>query len=240
MISVTGDEVVRQSAGQPPSPWWQVLRLVLVLGWVAWAALAWWTAPRESTAAQARADSAESRLTSYEWGDAWNTTGFTVALRSGLESTGGPGPILLWQTRDGRQHYAYVDNSATDRESQSIDAELQAAAPDGAPVIPFTAVRMALGIAGVVLVLWALVSAAEPVTGTRWFWFWLATGVPLGLGMLWWLARERPWSSRAPVRPNRLKWWAGLGLSVLAGFAISLVLGALRGVLGESVVPNSR
>lgn len=107
-------------------------------------------------------------------------------------------------------------------------------------MLPFPAVRMALGIAGAVLVLWALVSAAEPVTGTRWFWFWLATGVPLGLGMLWWLARERPWSSRAPVRPNRLKWWAGPGLSVLAGFAISLVLWALRGVLGESVVPNSR
>jgi hypothetical protein len=34
--------------------------------------------------------------------------------------------------------------------------------------------------------------------------------------------------------------WAGRGLCVRAGFAISLVLWALRSVLGESVVPNSR
>jgi hypothetical protein len=217
--TVTGDAVVREG-GRSKLSWWQVLRTVLVVGWVAWAGFTWWSAPRESSAEQVRADVAAQRLTYFEWGDRWTNNTYGSPLRVDLASTGGPGPILLWHTANGRQHYAVIGD-----DMRTLDGELQAYdSRRTATEFPATAVLGALSIAGGVLFLWALVSAPDPVTGTRWFWFWLVSGVPLGLGLLWWLARERPWSSRATVRENRLRWWAGLGIGFLASVAIDLAL----------------
>lgn len=238
MASVTDDAVV-QEVGRPLISWWQVLRVVLVLGWVAWASFSWWSAPRESTTAQVRADVAAQRVESFEWGERWSgQRGFQILnpLRSGLESGGDPGSILLWHTRDGRQHYAHVDSSD---EARALDAELTTADSG----FPATAVVAGLGIAGAALFLWALLSGPDPVTGTKWFWFWLVSGLPLGLGLLWWLARERPWSSRAAPRTGpagedrRLRWWVAFVTNILAGFAVSLLLLGLHSLLGDGVVP---
>jgi hypothetical protein len=161
--------------------------------------------------------------------------------------------MLLWHTADGRQHFTVTDAaragslSAEGPEASALDAQLQAYDTRGrAGGLEVSTIVAALAIAGGVLFLWALVSAPDPVTGTRWFWFWLVTAVPLGLGLLWWLARERPWSHRAeprsgpPGRDNRLRWWAGLGIAVLAGFTVSLTLIGLRHLLGEDLVPSAR
>ncbi|MFI7544933.1 hypothetical protein [Actinoplanes sp. NPDC049599] len=229
-------DAVVQQVGRPKISWWQVLRVVLVLGWVAWAALTWWMAPRESTAAQARADIAAQRLTYYEWGDGWQNDGGLVSpFPAGLEQWGGPGPMLLWHTTDGRRHFTTIDEPTaaatgvvgtllSGPEATALDQELQAYETRRPADPPTGAVQGGLLIAGSVLFLWALVSAAEPVTGTKWFWFWLVSGVPLGLGLLWWLARERPWSSRAAEREPRLRWWAGIGIGILAGLVVSLAL----------------
>jgi hypothetical protein len=247
---VTGDVVV----GRSKVSWWQVLRVALVVGWVAWAVLSWWATPRAGTLDEARADLTGGRVTSYEWGRSWSdTTGLFSPGGARLESAGTDGPIFLWNTGDGRQHYLtvtggvpaeVVDPAAQPRpvspEGESLAAALRTFDAGRSPEPwPVSSVIYGLSVAGVVLFLWALVSAsAPPVTGTRWFWFWLAGLAPFGLGLLWWLARERPWSSRAPVREKRLRWWAGLGFGILASLVVGVVLWGLHSLLGDAVVPR--
>lgn len=232
-----------------------MLRVALVLGWVAWAALSWWVAPREGTPEEARADLTGGRVTSYEWGRGWSdNAGLFSPGGVQLESADTDGPIFLWNTGDGRQHYTtvvggvpadVVDPAAAPRqispEGQSLAAALNTFHANNAPESwPVRSLIYGLSLAGVVLFLWALVSAsAPPVTGTKWFWFWLVGVTPLGLGLLWWLARERPWSPRAPVRETRMRWWAGIGLGIVATFALSLVLWGLHNLLGDAVVPST-
>ena len=234
--------------------WWQVLRVAFVLGWVAWAGVTWWATPRESSAEQVRADIAAGRVTYHEWGDGWQQDGGVVSpFPVGLESSGGVESVLLWHTSDGRQHHTTVDlpelyddttplpGSEADVLGRALTADESTRPADP----PLDLIRTGLFIAGSLLFLWALLSATDPVTGTRWFWFWLVAGVPLGLGLLWWLARERPWRPRTPPRhglpgrDNRLKWWAGIGVAILTGFGVSLALIGLRSVLGADLVPQT-
>ena len=228
-----------QQVGRPKTSWWQVLRVLVVLGWVAWAGLTWWMNPRESDAAHARSDIAAGRLSYYEWGNGWrNDGGLVRPFPAGLERSAGLGPMLLWYTTDGRRHYATIAEPAA--EAGALDQELNAYESRRPTDPPTGAVQTGLLIAGSVLFLWALVSAADPVTGTKWFWFWLVTGVPLGLGLLWWLARERPWSSRAPVREKRLNGWTGFGLGLLGALVVSLAVWGLHRLLGDGLVPVPR
>lgn len=162
---------------------------------------------------------------------------------------------------DGRQHYAAVDNggAGTDPqleenttfysgpEAEALNTELRAHQARGlAGELPVRAVLAGLFLAGTVLFLWALVSATDPVFGTKWFWFWLITGVPLGIGLPWWLYWERPWSARAKPRfgplgdDRRLRWWAGLGIGLLSGVLVSLIVWGLRTLLGGGLVPIPR
>jgi hypothetical protein len=104
----------------------------------------------------------------------------------------------------------------------------------------FIAIQGGLFIAGSVLFLWALVSATDPVIGTKWFWFWFVPAAPLGLGLLWWLARERPWSPRAPGREKRLTGWVGVGLGFLSGLAVSLLVWGLSSLFGDALLPIPR
>jgi hypothetical protein len=251
---VTGDGVVRE-VGRPRVSWWQVLRVALVLGWVAWAGVTWWATPREASAEQVRADLAAGRVTYHEWGDGWQQDGGLVSpLPAGLESSSGVDSLLLWHTSDGRQHYTALDvpNLADGEnvpqpgsEADVLNQALNAGDASRPADPPLDLIRTGLLIAGIALFLWALLSAPDPVTGTKWFWFWLVGGVPLGLGLLWWLARERPWRPQTPPRfgppgrDNRLKWWAGIGVAILTGFGVSLALIGLRSLFGDALVAQS-
>jgi hypothetical protein len=252
MTGVAGDAVVQGVGGRAGISWWQVLRVAFVLGWVAWAGVTWWSAPRESTAAQARADLAAGRLAHYEWGDGWQNDGGLVSpFPTGLQNGRGAGSMLLWHTTDGRRHYTTVEEAPSSNdppagpEAHALATELSANEARQPADPPVGALQAGLLIAGSLLFLWALLSAPDPVTGTKWFWFWLVSVVPLGFGLLWWLARERPWSRRAgprsgpPGRDNRLRWWAGIGIGILAGFGVSLVLLLLRIPLGDTLVPHA-
>jgi hypothetical protein len=48
---------------------------------------------------------------------------------------------------------------------------------------PASALQAGLLIAGSSQCLWALVSAPAPVTGIKWFWLWLVSGMPLGVSL---------------------------------------------------------
>lgn len=253
MIYVTGDGVVQETR-RPKISWWQVLRVVLAAGWVVSAGLAWWAAPREASAADARADLAGGHVRSYEWGDDWESDNspsnpFGVRLRT----SGGAGPIFLWRTGDGRTHYVVLDGGTTTEqppaaglgpeysgpEARALDVVVQADLDRITPADrPAQALLAGLGIAGVILILWALVSAPAGAIGTKWFWFWVITGMPFGLGLLWWLARERPWSSSARPRETPLRWYAGIGAAILGGLLAGVAVLGLRHLLGDAVIPD--
>jgi hypothetical protein len=82
----------------------------------------------------------------------------------------------------------------------------------------------------------AIIGGPAPVRGTRFYWFWVAL-LPYGLGVLFWLITERPWSSRpGPAKPtNGLTGFATLFLGSWALHALTV---GLRVLLGPSVIPG--
>lgn len=69
----------------------------------------------------------------------------------------------------------------------------------------------------------ALLVGPKPVRGTKWAWFWFAGLMPAGLGVLAWLAFERPWTTPTGVTRRRTG-WAGLGWGLLGATAASAVV----------------
>ncbi|RKN53129.1 hypothetical protein D7193_25455 [Micromonospora costi] len=235
-------------------------RLVLVVLWVAWAASSWWSAPRQASTAQASSDLSAGRMLSYRWADGWDSTG-QWGWTSGRapRSTGRAGPLFLWRTGDWRVHYTEFDDGSTTPvfpgsfdatrypgpEAAAFDHALQSASQQprwqGADALqPLRALPMLL-LLGILTV---LVFGPAPARGTRWFWFWVLTGVPLGLGVIWWLARERPWypAESPPPGPTgrdpRERWYVGLLIGIATSIVASLLLYGLRRVLGEGYVPQ--
>jgi hypothetical protein len=236
-------------------------RIALVALWIGWAALTWWTAPRPASVAQARADISAGRVASYEWADGWESGnrwywGATPRLRS----SGTAGPLFVWRTSAGRIRYAVLDDvprrsgsfpAATGVDASTYSgpeaASLGQAAPatsesgliDTRPLKPIMVFTPLVGL----LILGIIVSGPAPVIGTRWFWFWLVTGAPFGLGLLYWLGRERPWSRTAIARAGpigrdpRYRWYAGVGFTILGTLLSSLLAYWLNRVLGGEIVP---
>ena len=81
-----------------------------------------------------------------------------------------------------------------------------------------------------------LILGPAPVRGTRFYWFWVAL-LPFGLGVVFWLGLERPWSNRpGPAKPtNGLTGFATLFLGSWALFALTI---GLRQLLSPPVIPG--
>ena len=240
--------------------WWGVLRLVLVLLWLLGAATTWWSAPRKQSYDQARADVAAGRVTAYQWGDRWDGDGprswFGAAA---LKSSGTLGPLFVWRTADGRTHWIDTANvgqvtttGAVDETSYSgqgavgIAQDIRAAGLEdrSGDVESLGPLLTWIGIVLTVVFLGVLVAGPAPTLGTRWFWFWLVYIAPLGLGLLFWLARDHPWShSTAPAASSggakqRDRGILGLGIGLLATILVSVLLAVLHAVLGDRWVPR--
>ncbi|MBB3098671.1 hypothetical protein FHR83_006370 [Actinoplanes campanulatus] len=251
---MTGEAVVQEVGGRPTISWWRMLRIVLVAGWVAWACLAWWAAPREASAAQARADLAGGHVTSYEWGDNWeHDTSLVNPIGERLATFGTAGPVFLWHTDDGRAYYTVVDDGAISQpypasedgmqysgpEAQALGATVQASQDRGSPAEPPTGTILAgVGIAGFLLILGTLIAGPAPVTGTRWFWFFVVLSTPLTLGLFWWLAREHPWSPQALPSEKKRNGFAGFGIALLSGMLFGLAAWGLQRMFGDAVIPK--
>jgi len=239
--------------------WWDVLRLALVLLWLLAAATAWWTAPRKQSYEQARADVAAGRVTAYQWGDRWDGEGpgpwFSTST---LQSSGTIGPLFAWRTPDGRVRWTDTDDfgqvtttGAVDGRSYSgagavgIAQDMRAAGVEdrGGDVDASEPVTIGIGVVLAAIFLGMVVAGPAPVLGTRWFWFCLVYLTPLGLGLLFWLARDRPWSRAAApaIVPGgvgrRDRGVLGFGIGILATFLISVLLLILHGTLGDRWVP---
>lgn len=241
---MTGVDAVPAAASQKWAPVWRAVRVGLALLWVGWAALAWWSAPRGSTVAAAHADLAGGRVAAYGFVDGVGgvETVWFAPIRM-TASDGQPGRMFLWRTPDRRVHYTPVATTAQGRQPTEAE-QIQLALPDGArgrSVIPaLPAVLSAILVLGS---LGILIGGPAPGLGTRWFWFWLG-GVPFGLGLLLWLATDRPWTEPPPRplhpktgRPARHRGYVGFALALLAGLAVSILL-ALLHPLPEWLLPT--
>jgi hypothetical protein len=231
---------------------WAAVRVVMVAIWLMIAAAAWWAAPREASLAELRTDIAANRVVSYEWGDSWNgsTRRDWFAPRQ-LRSTGKQGPLLAWRTPDRRVHW--VDTGQFDRVTVQDDAR----AYEGPGAAGIAAELRAAGLerrdrgfhpyaglvggASLLLLLTSVllvIGGPAPVLGTRWFWFWLVAGLPWGLGMLFWMARERPWRTRPDGDPaKRDKGWRGRVLTIVGGILVGVLLLGINWVAGDWLVP---
>ncbi len=260
---MTGDAQTRRAGPGRRLPagrsWWSVLRIVAVVLWVAWAALSWWSQPRQATAEQARSDLAAGRMVSYEWGDSWdrNMT-WRWARTPTLESSGTYGPLFAWKTTDLRIHYARLGDAngeftlrGTVDESQYTGPEAAALAEvveaaghgGGSPGIGTPRLLMLVMLLLAVPFLAVLVTGPAPVVGTRWFWYWLVSTVPFGLGLLYWLGRERPWSSTAatpegpPGKDNRHRWYVALGCGFVTTIVVGVLVFGLNRLVGDWLFP---
>jgi len=223
----------------------------LVVLWLVWAGLAWWTAPRPVDPAQARADIEANRVTSVVRAETWEARrGFWGFGR--LPELRPDGGLLVWTTTSGQQRYAApahggdpadligFGSSGGSPEADRLAADLRAAqARSTGATFEHTALASAAnGLGGflALVTLAMLLAGPAPVRGTRFYWFWL-TLLPFGSGVLWWLAAERPWSRRPPpkTRQNGLN---GFAVLFLTSFAVYVAVLGLRELLGPSLVPG--
>ncbi|MEU5948606.1 hypothetical protein ABZ793_24030 [Micromonospora sp. NPDC047465] len=257
---VAGQDITGAEGFRGRRSWWRVLRIVLVVVWVAWAALSWWSAPREASRAQARSDLSAGRMVSYQWADGWDSTGrWGWTDGRTLRCTGCFGPLFVWRTGNWRVHYTEFDRGSVGSVSPGFFDAMQHSGPLAAAFdqalqsanlqprwqgvdapLPVRALPVVLLLS----ILTVLVFGPDPARGTRWFWFWLLTGVPLGLGLIWWLARERPWYPTDPPPPDpsgrdpRDRWYVGVLIGIATSITVSVLLYGLRRVLGDWYVPH--
>jgi hypothetical protein len=236
--------------------WWDVLRLALVLLWLIAAGTAWWTAPRQQSYEQARADVVAGRVVAYQWGDSWDARPGAWFGSATLRSSGELGPVFAWRTADGRVRWTdtYVSGeviftgagyeegfstpgaAALARELRSAGLEQRVGGVQSADPI-----GLGIGFVLGVVFLAVILGGPAPVRGTRWYWFWLVYLVPYGLGLLYWLAREQPRSGTAATSLGLLDGGTrrrhsglfGFGVGLLAALLISLLTVAMRGFLGH-------
>lgn len=225
-----------------------VVRAALVVVWLVWAALAWWSLPRPATLQQLEGDLAAGRIVSYTRADTWEYPQvWAWPTRIQFGSQGG---LLIWITSDARTRYATPDfvhgpdevplsiggtvlgeHNETTLLARRLDV---AGIPQGA-TSPVGQATMVVAFLLLVVGLGVLIGGPDPARGTRWFWFWIGQ-LPLGLGYLAWLALERPWAAPGPGATRR-SGWLGFGLLIAGGIVISILLYVARDLLGSFMVP---
>ena len=241
--------------------WWPRLALAvrgcLVVLWLIWAVLAWWSAPRPADVDQAHRDIAAGEVTSVDTGTHWRNGPFwgnTPTLEGGPD-----GALVAWTTTSDRTRYTEdgpgpsfgqtrFPGSGDPPQFRPLVAELQEAAD-------FRYTRsdihwlnlLATSVMGIFLL--ALIAGPAPIRSTRWYWFWISL-IPFGLGVLTWVLRER-WlpgpgtaltqrlvgidGGVAKKRPNGFE---GFLLMIVAGIALSFATYGLRQLLGYGLVPG--
>jgi hypothetical protein len=224
---------------------------VLLVGWLAWAAIAWWEAPRPVDADQARADLAAGQVAAFDRIHVWSDRNSGLWLRQRHERFDSDGALLVWHTTSGQVRYAMPGHdvethhlpgsggAGTTPEMAALVAEFEAA--EVPSVRQATGSGFHLPAITALLVfstfLATLILGPDPHRGNRWFWFWIALA-PLGLGLLAWMAIERPWSSRAGPVGDRAGGGTGFVCMLGAGLLVAVAAFWLRGLLGGMVIPG--
>ncbi|HEX7744997.1 MAG TPA: hypothetical protein VF462_07020 [Micromonosporaceae bacterium] len=170
-----------------------------------------------------------------------------------LRSSGDDGAVFVWRNPDGRTRYAVVGDGYAQSDQLFFDDEDHRSSPAAEAIraavrssvlatggpnagdLLFAAPYVAMVIGLVCLAI--LAAGPAPVIGTRWYWFWIGTFVPFGLGTLAWLVLERPWSGRAaaPSEPSvekRKRGYVGFLVAVGAAIVVGLLADLVPGGFG--------
>jgi hypothetical protein len=221
-----------------------VARVVLVAAWVAWAALAWWSAPRDVSVAQAEREIANGQVVGYVRADGWTTD--RTWMRPSVPEESGDGPVVAWRTSTWRVHWTTVTPDSSGDRAAALTARMEAAGAHWNLPVVGTPGRASgiLAVALMIIFLAVVVFGLAPARGTRWFWFWI--GLIAGpLGVLPWLLAERPWSRRAAALPvaaaldagqrgqlGRHGGFAGIVFAFVGGILFSLLALAFTALVG--------
>jgi len=251
---MAGVDTVPLAATHRWTPVWQTLRAALVVVWATWAVAAWWSTPRAATVGEARADLSAGRMVAWEWVDSLDDVAAGWPTRIALTIGGGSSPhgLFVWRTTTGQVFHTAIsydrwtepDGDASQEpvdERRSFEAALADTPVSGGEVVPH--LPGLLDTVLTVVCLGVLIAGPPPVLGTRWFWFWVGT-FDLGLGILVWLAAERPWATPDPPppdpktgKPRRYGGATGFVATILVGIAASILLAVLR-AFPEWLVPS--
>lgn len=213
---------------------WRILRWVLVALWLVTAGASWWGAPRETGAERALADMAAHRVSAYQIGSQWQDESPDRWFSMPTLGSGDPDRIFAWRTPDGRAHWADVSDVADFQERLRADVQ----EVNARNVLFLSTLINGVGLLFTLVFLGVLWAGPTPVTGTRWFWWWLFALIPFGLGLLYWTFREVPWTRPAEIPESRESGWRGLGIAIVASVLISVVLFGLTRLFGETAFPD--
>jgi hypothetical protein len=225
---------------------------VLLVGWLAWAAIAWWETPRPVEAERAHADLAAGNVAAFDRIHVWNGRDNGLWLRQRHERYDPDGALLVWHTTSGQVRYAmpgqdiethHLPGSGGAGTTPEMAALVAAFEDAGVPSVRQARAGSGFHLPAITALLVfctflaTLILGPDPRRGNRWFWFWMALA-PLGLGVLAWMATERPWSSRAGPVGTRAGGGTGFVFVLGAGLLVAVAVFWLRGVLGGMVIPG--
>ncbi|HET7659926.1 MAG TPA: hypothetical protein VFK66_06000 [Oryzihumus sp.] len=221
----------------------RALAWLLLAGWAVTLGLTVWTAPRESTPEQLRADIAAGRVDHYVvvYGTSRGEAAWRVPTVDFNTAAAGPG--IAWSLHDGRRRWAsitgipVVEGSSPPRSETPLNPDGTASGPTlpdplVAPLLaalrhagatqplptPELVEPLAVGVAVVGLVM--LLAGPAPQRGNKWFWFWVLN-LSAGLGLVAWLVLEHLLPPRSPVT-KRHRGLAGFVTSTVAGTALNV------------------
>ncbi|HWS38304.1 MAG TPA: hypothetical protein VN408_36895, partial [Actinoplanes sp.] len=68
--------------------------------------------------------------------------------------------------------------------------------------------------------------------------FWIGAIMPYGLGLVFWVLRDRPWANRPPTPGERRDGWLiGIATGVLLSVLIAVALHLSSNALGDRWIP---
>ncbi|MEU4693583.1 hypothetical protein [Actinoplanes sp. NPDC023714] len=199
---------------------WRVARVLILLLWVAGAAMTWWTHPRQVDYERALDAAQSGEVTAHRWGRTWNDGSDRWFETPYL--TGGEGPWFAWRAAD---HRVYWTDTAVARDgAERITREL---GPPSGELIPWRGWLQGISLVLALTFLVVLVTGPAPALGTRWYWFWVVVLIPYAIGMVFWVLRDRPWTAAAAAAggegEGRDRGWFGLVTAIVANFVIAIL-----------------
>jgi hypothetical protein len=224
-----------------------VARVLVLLLWVAGAALTWWTAPREVSYDRALAAVSGGEVRAYQWGNNWEDGGSRWFEAPWMRSVGQSGPWFAW--RDGDHRVYWTDTALAPVDQTFVDVNGVPHGGGAAPIarqldpagagelIPWRGWVQGVSVFLALTFLIVVLVGPAPVLGTRWYWFWMVALIPHALGLVFWALRDRPWTP-AENAGDRDRGWFGAITAIVANFVIAIVLLGLSWALGDRWIPQ--
>lgn len=249
-------EVLERAATGRWTSWRAPVRVVLWVLLVASALFALWGTPRPASQDAFAAALKAGDVVSVSL-DGSQPFGLELGA-SGIRHESGPN-LVLWESTNGQVHR--TDLSALSRGTPGSDGDAvdvgatiaatsRAAGHDRAlfqsSLGPAQYATIPLVVLSLAALIW-LVAGPQPRRVTKWGMFWLL-GLPLGVGLAWWLARDAPFVERLhrapapaprargpmPYGVGRLGGGATFGIAIAVNIGLGMLIAVVLGLGGTT------